>query len=131
MKSFTASKIVQRGTVNRIYACAKKGYDAPFPSEKYKPGARVFPKLVPTIPTDAATVPNRAVWEVLKRWEKPFLTAFSDSDPISKGGEKYLKRVIPGAKDQDHVIIKGAGYFLQEDKGEELGRVVVDFISRN
>ena len=131
VKLFSASRIVNRGTVNKIDESAKKGYDAPFPSEKYKAGARIFPTLVPTTSTDPATVPNRAAWEILKRWEKPFLTAFSDSDSITKGGERYLKKVIPGARDQDHVIIKGAGHFLQEDKGEELGKLVVDFISRN
>ena len=131
VKLFSASRIVNRGTVNKIDESVKKGYDAPFPSEKYKAAARIFPTLVPTTATDPATVPNRAAWEILKRWEKPFLTAFSDSDPITKGGERYLKKVIPGARDQDHVIIKGAGHFLQEDKGEELGNLVVDFISRN
>ena len=71
---------------------------------------------------------NRKAWEVLRRWEKPFLTAFSDGDPVTKGGELLLQSAIPGARNQPHTTIAGAGHFLQEDKGEELARVIVKFI---
>jgi haloalkane dehalogenase len=104
-------------------------YDAPFPDDRYKAGARQFPLLVPTTPGDPAAVPNRAAWEVLRRWQKPFLTAFSDSDPITHGADLLLRAAIPGAHGQPHATITGAGHFLQEDKGEELARVVVDFIA--
>lgn len=74
---------------------------------------------------------NRKAWEVLRRWEKPFLTAFSDGDPVTKGGELLLQSAIPGARNQPHTTIKGAGHFLQEDKGEELARVIVNFMLSN
>jgi haloalkane dehalogenase len=104
-------------------------YDAPFPDDSYKSGARQFPLLVPTSPSDPASVPNRKAWEQLSHWTKPFLTAFSDSDPITRGGDHILREAIPGAKGQPHTTIVGAGHFLQEDKGEEFARVVADFIA--
>jgi haloalkane dehalogenase len=106
-------------------------YNAPFPDERYTMGARQFPLLVPISPDDPASGPNRSAWEVLTRWEKPFLTAFSDSDPITHGGEKILQQRIPGAKGQPHTTITGAGHFLQEDKGEEFARIIVNFLQRS
>ena len=105
-------------------------YDAPFPDDRYKAGARRFPMLVPVTSDDPAAAPNRRAWEALGRWTKPFLTAFSDSDPITGGADRILQQAIPGARGQAHRTIAGAGHFLQEDKGEELARVVVDFIAR-
>ncbi len=107
------------------------GLQAPFPDDAFKAGARVFPSLVPIAPDDPAAPANRKVWEVLSRFEKPFLTAFSDGDSITRGGERVFKKIVPGAKDQPHATIKGGGHFLQEDRGEEFAGVVVDFISRN
>jgi pimeloyl-ACP methyl ester carboxylesterase len=71
-----------------------------------------------------------SAWEVSRRWRKPFLTASSDSDPITHGFDSFLQQAIPGAQGQPHTTIAGAGHFLQEDKGEELARVVLDFIAR-
>jgi len=105
-------------------------YNAPFPDQSYVKGARIFPSLVPTSDDDPALPANRKAWEVLSKFEKPFLTAFSDGDPVTAGGEKNLQRMIPGAKGQPHTIIKGAGHFLQEDKGEEVAHVIVDFIKQ-
>jgi len=105
-------------------------YNAPFPDQSYVEGARIFPSLVPTRDDDPALPENKKAWEVLSRFEKPFLTAFSDGDPVTAGGEKNLQRMIPGAKGQPHTIIKGAGHFLQEDKGEELAGIIVDFIKQ-
>jgi haloalkane dehalogenase len=102
-------------------------YDAPFPDERYKAGARQFPLLVPTQPDDPAAPANRAAWEILKRWDKPFLTAFSDKDPITRGADRVLQKVIPGAAGRVHPTIEGGGHFLQEDCGEALARVVIDF----
>jgi haloalkane dehalogenase len=67
---------------------------------------------------------------MLKAFDKPFLTAFSDSDPITRGGENVFQKFIPGAQRQLHAVIKGGGHFIQEDCGEELAQVVVDFIRR-
>ena len=103
-------------------------YDAPFPDESYKEGARQFPLLVPSTPDDPAADANRAAWEVLKGFERPFLCAFSDSDPITKGADQLFLALVPGTKGQPHTTITGGGHFLQEDCGPELARVVVDFI---
>ena len=85
---------------------------------------------MPTAPDDPAAEPNRRAWEVLRRWDKPFLTAFSDSDPITQGADALLRDAIPGTRGQPHTTVAGAGHFLQEDQGEELARVVRDFIRR-
>jgi haloalkane dehalogenase len=104
-------------------------YDAPFPDESYKEGARQFPVLVPISPQDPASVANRAAWSVLEQFDKPFLTAFSDADPITKGGDASLQRRVPGCAGQPHTTIAGGGHFLQEDRGVELAQVVADFVN--
>jgi haloalkane dehalogenase len=126
---FHVGGIVKGGCVSDLSPDVVAAYDAPFPDDRYKAGARQFPLLVPTSPDDPAAVPNRKAWEVLARWEKPFLTAFSDSDPVTRGGDRVFQKMIPGAKGQPHTTIIGAGHFLQEDKGEELAQVVVDFMA--
>ncbi|HYC57390.1 MAG TPA: haloalkane dehalogenase [Candidatus Binatia bacterium] len=127
---FPAGRIVAGGSKTPLPAEVVAAYDAPFPDESFKAGARAFPMLVPVRPDDPAAEHNRAAWKVFERWTKPFLTAFSDSDPVTAGGEKVLQSRIPGCKDQPHTTIAGGGHFLQEDKGEELAQVVVDFIAR-
>ena len=102
-------------------------YDAPFPDESYKEGARQFPVLVPTSPNDPAAPANRKAWEALRQFHKPFLTAFSDKDPITAAGAPVLRKLIPGCQGQPHTTIENAGHFLQEDQGEKLAQVVVDF----
>ena len=125
---FPVGQIIQMGCQSKLSEEVIAAYDAPFPDESYKCGARIFPKLVPTSPDNPATEANRQAWEKLKQWSKPFLTAFSDKDPITKGAEKPFQQLIPGAKDQAHTTITKAGHFLQEDKGEELANVVISFI---
>jgi haloalkane dehalogenase len=121
--------IVARSCVRPVAAEVIAAYDAPFPDERYKAGARQFPLLVPTRPDDPASAPNRAAWEVLKRWTKPFLTAFSDGDPITRGGDLILQKLIPGTRDRAHPTIKDAGHFLQEDQGEVLAAAVAAFVT--
>jgi len=123
-------KIVQTACVRGLSPDVVAAYDAPFPDESYKAGARQFPTLVPTRPDDPAADANRAAWRALERFDRPFLTAFSDSDPVTKGAEKPLQRRIPGAASQAHVTIARGGHFLQEDAGEELAQVVAGFIAR-
>lgn len=125
---FPVGRIVNGGCVTDLPDDVVAAYDAPFPDESFKEGARQFPLLVPTSPDDPATGPNRAAWESLERFDKPFLTAFSDSDPITAGADRVLRERIPGAAGRAHVTIEGAGHFLQEDKGEELAGVVLDFV---
>jgi haloalkane dehalogenase len=128
---FHLGGIVKGGCVTDLAPEIVAAYDAPFPDDRYKAGARQFPMLVPTSPSDPASAPNRKAWEALSRFDKPFLTAFSDSDPITRGGDRRLQQSIPGTEGQPHTTITGAGHFLQEDKGEELARVVVDFVARS
>ena len=104
-------------------------YDAPFPDETYKEGARQFPRLVPTSPDDPAAPANRAAWETLERFEKPFLCAFSDGDPITRGADRVLRERIPGTTGQAHTTIEGGGHFLQEDRGPQLAAVVAAFVA--
>jgi haloalkane dehalogenase len=106
-------------------------YDAPFPDESYKEGARQFPLLVPTRPDDPAAAANRQAWDVLRTFDKPFLCAFSDGDPITRGADAVFLAKVPGTRGQNHPTIAGGGHFLQEERGPELAAAVTDFISRN
>jgi haloalkane dehalogenase len=126
---FPIGKIIDKGTTTRLDGDVIAAYDAPFPDRRYKAGARAFPRLVPATPGDPAAEANRTAWEVLGRWEKPFLTAFSDRDPITRGADRPMTEHIPGARGQPHTVIRGGGHFLQEDRGPELARVVIDFIA--
>src|SRR5215469_5484087 len=110
---FHAGGIVKGACVSDLAPEVVAAYDAPFPDETYKAGARQFPLLVPTRPDDPASAANRQAWAALQRFEKPFLTAFSDGDRITRGGEKPFQELIPGAANQHHVTISGARHFLQ------------------
>ena len=70
---------------------------------------------------------NLRAWEVFERWDKPFLCAFSDNDPVTKGGDRQFRERVPGAKDQPHATLEGGGHFLQEGRGDALAKVIVDF----
>lgn len=122
--------LIGRGTTSVLSPEVVAAYDAPFPDERYKAGARQFPSLVPITPDDPAAEANRRAWAVLERWQKPFLTAFSDQDPITRGAERVFQKRIPGAQGQPHTTLAGGGHFLQEDCGERLAQVVVDFMAR-
>jgi haloalkane dehalogenase len=121
-------RIVNGGCVSDLGDDVIAAYDAPYPDESFKEGARQFPTLVPTSPDDPASAANRKAWEVLATFERPVLTAFGDSDPITRGADRFIQEAIPGAKGQPHTTIEGAGHFIQEDKGEELAAVTVEFI---
>ena len=108
----------------------RAAYDAPFPEERAKAGARAMPALVPTRPDEPASEANGAAWEVLSTSEMPFLLAFSDSDPITGAMAPILRRMLPGTRGLRHPAIHNAGHFLQEDAGDELGREIADFIKR-
>ncbi len=125
---FAIGQIINMGTTTDLPPEVIAAYDAPFPDDSYKAGARQFPMLVPTTPDDPASAANRAAWKVLEQWEQPFLTAFSDADPITKGGDAVFQARIPGAAGQAHTTTTGGGHFLQEDRGPELAQTVVSFI---
>ncbi|HUQ39000.1 MAG TPA: haloalkane dehalogenase [Acidimicrobiales bacterium] len=126
---FHVGGIVKGGCAGDVGPDVVAGYDAPFPDDTYKAGARIFPTLVPTRPDDPAAGANRRAWEVLSTWDKPLLTAFSDRDPITRGGEAIFQRSVPGAAGQPHTTIEGGGHFLQEDKGPELAAVIASFVA--
>ena len=104
-------------------------YDGPFPDESFKAGARAFPMLVPDSPDDPEAPANRAAWEVLSGFDRPWLTAFGADDKIMAGVDRVFQAQIPGAAGQPHVTLPDAGHFLQEDVGPDLARIVADFIA--
>lgn len=122
---FPVSRIVQLGTARTLSRDELAAYEAPFPSALYKAGARAFPRLVPVSAEDPASLANRAAWEVLKKWRKPFITCFSSGDPVHSGVDRYLQRHIPGAHGQPHITLRG-GHFLQEDSPEDFARIIID-----
>lgn len=128
--AFPVGRIIQSATTRRLPPEVVRAYDAPFPSSRYKAGARVFPQLVPTDPGDPAVPANRSAWESLGRWTKPFLTAFGKKDPILGSADRILQRHVPGARGQPHREIKDGHHFVQEDAGEELARIVVDWVRK-
>ncbi|MEM9514657.1 MAG: haloalkane dehalogenase [Actinomycetota bacterium] len=125
---FPVGGIINGGTATDLSPEVVAAYDAPFPDDRYKAGARIFPTLVPTSPDDPAAPDNRAAWDVLSSFDRPFLLTFSDSDPVTKGGDAAFLAKVPGTANQPHTTIEGAGHFLQEDQGPALARVLVDFI---
>lgn len=122
-------RLVQSGCVRGLAEADRAAYDAPFPTEESKAGPRAMPTLVPTRPDDPATEANRAAWAVLQESDRPFLVAFSDSDPITAAMAPVLRELIPGTRDLEHPTITNAGHFLQEDAGSDLGRAVADFMA--
>ncbi len=125
---FESGWIVNGGTARGISDAVRAAYTAPFPDDRYKAGARIFPMLVPTEPDAPQAAENREAWKVLERFEKPFLTLFGDSDFVTLGSEKILQARIPGAAGQDHRILEKAGHFIQEDAGEELAALTLRFM---
>lgn len=128
VEQFDSGVIISMGTTTDLSEQIVAAYNAPFPDDASTAGARRFPLLVPTTPDDPAAEANRDAWKVLEAWEKPLLTAFSDSDPITRGGERIFQQKVPGAAGRTHATIEGGGHFLQEDRGPELARVVIDLI---
>ena len=127
---FNIGKVIDMGTVQTLSEKVFEAYNAPFPSEEYKAGARIFPTLVPIEQDDPESIKNLKAWEKLKSWNKPFLTIFGDEDNIMIGAEKVLQKIVPGAKEQNHKILN-AGHFIQEEKGEELAELIIEFYNKN
>lgn len=131
MPEFRAGYILERTCTPPLAPAVAAGYDAPFPDERFTAGAREFPMLVPTHPNDPASAANRAAWVALRAFEKPLLCAFSDGDPITRGGAGPFQRDVPGARGIEHVTISGASHFLQEDRPLELANAVIAFVRRD
>ncbi|MGI9530570.1 haloalkane dehalogenase [Lutimonas sp.] len=127
---FDIGKVIDMGTVQALSEEVYKAYNAPFPSEEFKAGARIFPTLVPVEADDPESIKNRKAWDKLKSWQKPFLTIFGEKDTIMIGAEKAFQKLIPGASGQQHEILH-AGHFIQEEKGEELAALIIQFYDKN
>lgn len=117
---FPVGGIIQQATQTELEQNTVSAYDAPYPTEKYKAGARKFPLLVPTTSDNPESENNRQAWEILSGYDRPFLTLFSDADPVTAGAEKVFQKRIPGCANLNHKILKGGGHFLQEDVGDVL-----------
>jgi haloalkane dehalogenase len=124
----SVSRLVQSGCQTELPPEILAAYEAPFPDPSYAAAVRAMPGLVPTTPDDPAAEANRAAWRRLAAWDKPFLVAFSDRDPITRSMAPVLKDTVPGAAGLEHPVIEGAGHFLQEDAGERLGAVIAGFV---
>lgn len=128
---FTTSKIIEGGCVSKPLAPeVLAAYDAPYPEERFKAGARIFPTLVPAGLDDPSRPANLHAWDQLATWTKPFVCMFSDGDPVTRNGEWAFRRTVPGCEGMPHTTIVGGGHFLQEDKGPELAREIVNFVAR-
>ncbi len=125
---FPIGRIVAVGCRSKLEREVVAAYDAPFPGRAFKAGARAFPRLVPTEPDDPAVPANRAAWERLGQWRKPFLTAFGKRDPILGWADRVLQRHVPGAEGQPHRELRDASHFVQEDAGPELARIIIDWL---
>ncbi|MBT0588203.1 haloalkane dehalogenase [Alteromonas oceanisediminis] len=128
---FPAAGIIKGATVLPLTEQIYAAYDAPYPDESYKAGAREFPALVPVTPDDPASPANRKAWQGLQSFDKPFLCAFSDSDPVTAGGDAIMRKLIPGCQGQPHTTIKQGGHFLQEDQGPAFADVIMSFLTSN
>jgi haloalkane dehalogenase len=126
---FPIGRIVRAGCARGLVPAARAAYDAPFPTDAFKRAARLFPSFVPVHPDDPQRENNERAWAVLRGWDKPFLTLFSDRDPITRGGDLIWQQTVPGARGQPHATIRHAGHFLQEDAGPELAERLVAFMN--
>lgn len=125
---FPTGGVIRGATVKPLGVGVEAAYDAPYPDESYKAGARIFPSLVPISPEMDGAADNVEAWKVLRAFEKPFLTCFSDQDPITNGGDALFQKLVSGANGQPHKIMTGGGHFLQEDVPDELSALIVKFM---
>jgi haloalkane dehalogenase len=126
---FPIGRIVNSGCVVKLSPAEIAAYDAPFPSAAYKAGTRAFPRLVPTTEDDPAVPANRAAWERLGQWRKPFLCVFGKNDPVLGHADRHLIAHVPGAQGQPHDRIWG-GHFVQEDRGDELAKRLIEWMKK-
>lgn len=123
--------VIKMGVIRSMKIEEIDAYNAPFPNENFQAGALVFPELVPTKPDDPSSQKNREAWINLNKYNRPFLTLFSDSDPITAGADKLIQILVPGTENQEHATITEAGHFLQEDKPHEIVEHLIKFIKAN
>jgi len=127
---FPVGGVIRGGTVKPLDEGAEDAYNAPYPDESLKVGARIFPSLVPMTPEMDGAADNSKAWKVLNQFNKPFLTCFSDQDPVTGGLDKQFHKRVPGCAGQDHVTLKGGGHFLQEDVPDALSEIILKFCAQ-
>jgi len=125
---FDIGRIIDGATVTKLSEEVQRGYDAPFPDDSYKAGARIFPSLVPTSVGDPEASNNEKAWKFLSQYQKPFVTMFGDSDPVLGNAYHIFHKMVPSCKDMPNEVIPQAGHFLQEDQGKLIAEKVVSFI---
>jgi len=125
---FPVGGIVNGGTLRDLAEAEVAAYDAPSPHDMYKAGPRALPSLVPTSPDDPASDDNRRAWQALQTFDRPVLTAFSDKDPVTAGGEAVFHKLVPGSNGQSHATVADAGHFLQEDAPDRLAALIDEFV---
>jgi haloalkane dehalogenase len=118
--------VIETGTLQKLDKEEKRAYRAPFPASGYKAAIRALPSRVPAAQNDPQSAVNKTLWKLLEGWNKPFLTVFSNHDPITRGGDEYMQKIIPGAAGQDHKRLD-AGHFIQEDRYKELSEIIIRF----
>jgi haloalkane dehalogenase len=122
MKSMEGARILS--------ASEEAAYSAPYPDESYLAGARRFPSLIPLFPDEPEVAENRAAWEVLRQFDKPFMLAFADNDPVTAGGGKKFLAEVPGCRGVAHRTIDNARHFLQQDQPEQCVKAILDIVGR-
>jgi haloalkane dehalogenase len=130
-KDMVIGAVIKMGTVQPLGPEVLAAYNAPFPSAEHKAGAHRFPALVPTQPSDEAAIYMSKARTKLTEWQKPCLVLFSDKDPITKGGDRFFRKLIPSARNEPEITIQNAGHFLQEDQGPQIAKHITEFLLRH
>ncbi|MEL7042565.1 MAG: haloalkane dehalogenase [Pseudomonadota bacterium] len=125
--NFDLADLFQGATTRALSDAELAGYSAPFPSSEYRAATRIFPMMVPS----QLRQNQKVMDEVFANWEKPFVTAFGDSDPVTAGGDVVWQETVPGAVGQPHTTIVDGHHFIQEDKPDELVTRLKAFIEDN
>jgi len=124
------SEIVAGVCIERPTADVLRAYDAPFPDASYKSGALQITCCIPIAPDMPGVIENKTAWNVVEKFAKPFLTAFSDRDPSTKQWESVFRSRVRGAAGQPKLEIAGAGHFLQEEQGPALAKTLLSLMDR-